>query len=326
MRFALDRRAARTSRHARRAAVVKPTSWPPLRRGRTATPSRGLKLWQRLAETGVQRPVIPEEHGGLGADAVDLVVAFEQLGRHAVPGPLVESVAVPAALLAAVAPDVVAALAEGRWPPSPHRRDAVRARRGRRPTRLVAVGRRRLHSASAGEPAPSVDPRAGCSRSTAGAGRSSVADWTSRGLRHRGARHAPPSCSASGEHLLDVDRRLREAAQAVRRPIGQFQAVKHHLADVADRPRLGRPLLHGAALSAAIAADAARDVSAAKVACGDAAYRAARTALQVHGAIGYTAGARPVAVAHQGPGTAHRLGHPVVPPRPRVARRRWWHR
>ncbi len=32
-----------------------------------------------------------------------------------------------------------------------------------------------------------------------------------------------------------------------------------------------------------------RDVSAAKVASGDAAYRAARTALQVHGAIGYTA-------------------------------------
>ena len=34
---------------------------------------------------------------------------------------------------------------------------------------------------------------------------------------------------------------------------------------------------------------AGRDVSAAKVACADAAYRAARAALQVHGAIGYTA-------------------------------------
>ena len=36
------------------------------------------------------------------------------------------------------------------------------------------------------------------------------------------------------------------------------------------------------------AGTAARDVSAAKVACADAAYRAARAALQVHGAIGYT--------------------------------------
>ena len=35
--------------------------------------------------------------------------------------------------------------------------------------------------------------------------------------------------------------------------------------------------------------NAGRDVSAAKVACADAAYRAARAALQVHGAIGYTA-------------------------------------
>ena len=34
---------------------------------------------------------------------------------------------------------------------------------------------------------------------------------------------------------------------------------------------------------------AGRDVSAAKVACAEAAYRAARAALQVHGAIGYTA-------------------------------------
>ncbi|MER6938797.1 acyl-CoA dehydrogenase family protein, partial [Nocardioides sp. NPDC000441] len=33
---------------------------------------------------------------------------------------------------------------------------------------------------------------------------------------------------------------------------------------------------------------AARSVSAAKVAAGDAAYLASRTALQVHGAIGYT--------------------------------------
>jgi alkylation response protein AidB-like acyl-CoA dehydrogenase len=51
---------------------------------------------------------------------------------------------------------------------------------------------------------------------------------------------------------------------------------------------LARPLLFGAAL-ALDGPDAARDVSAAKVACADAAYRAARTALQVHGAIGYTA-------------------------------------
>ena len=53
-----------------------------------------------------------------------------------------------------------------------------------------------------------------------------------------------------------------------------------------------RPLLDAAA-AARSAGDGGRrprrDVSAAKVACADAAYLAARAALQVHGAIGYTA-------------------------------------
>ena len=73
------------------------------------------------------------------------------------------------------------------------------------------------------------------------------------------------------------------------RPIGEFQAVKHHLADVAVAVELTRPLVHGAAVALdARSPDACRDVSAAKVAAGQAADRAARAALQVHGAIGYT--------------------------------------
>ncbi len=52
---------------------------------------------------------------------------------------------------------------------------------------------------------------------------------------------------------------------------------------------MARPLLHGAALAVRDGLPtASRDVSAAKVACGDAAYLASRIGLQVHGAIGYT--------------------------------------
>src|SRR5690606_30881931 len=54
-----------------------------------------------------------EDHDGLGADALDLIVAVEQLGRHAVPGPVAETIAVAPALLAALAPDRLAALASG---------------------------------------------------------------------------------------------------------------------------------------------------------------------------------------------------------------------
>ncbi|SKV66476.1 Probable acyl-CoA dehydrogenase FadE [Mycobacteroides abscessus subsp. massiliense] len=74
------------------------------------------------------------------------------------------------------------------------------------------------------------------------------------------------------------------------RPIGSYQAVKHKLADVHIALELARPLVYGAALALADESPtAARDVSAAKVAAGKAAYLAARSSLQTHGAIGFTA-------------------------------------
>jgi alkylation response protein AidB-like acyl-CoA dehydrogenase len=101
---------------------------------------------------------------------------------------------------------------------------------------------------------------------------------------------------ASAAQLLGAGRALLEASvrhAGLRvqfgRPIGAFQAVKHHLADVAIGLEFARPLLDAAALALDADADtAARDVSAAKVACTGAARRAARAALQVHGAMGYT--------------------------------------
>lgn len=92
-----------------------------------------------------------------------------------------------------------------------------------------------------------------------------------------------------GRTLLERTTEYAQQRRQFGRAIGSFQAVKHHLAEVAVALEMARPLLHGAALSVRDGLpQASRDVSAAKVACGDAAYRAARTALQVHGAIGYT--------------------------------------
>ncbi|MDX3616251.1 acyl-CoA dehydrogenase family protein [Streptomyces europaeiscabiei] len=68
------------------------------------------------------------------------------------------------------------------------------------------------------------------------------------------------------------------------RPIGSFQAVKHRLADAKVALEFARPLV----LGAAVTLDPA-DVAAAKVTACEAAYTTARTALQLHGAIGYTA-------------------------------------
>ena len=60
----------------------------------------GLQIWQALAEAGVTGLLVPAEDGGLGADPVDLVIACEEIGHHAVPGPVAESIAAVPALLA----------------------------------------------------------------------------------------------------------------------------------------------------------------------------------------------------------------------------------
>jgi alkylation response protein AidB-like acyl-CoA dehydrogenase len=91
-----------------------------------------------------------------------------------------------------------------------------------------------------------------------------------------------------GERLLATSVEYAKARTQFGRPVGSCQALKHALADVRVGLDFARPLVHGAALAVGTATGP-RDVSAAKVKAADSAYRAARTALQVHGAVGYTA-------------------------------------
>ena len=53
----------------------------------------GLALMSRLAEAGVFALAVPEPYEGVGPLPVELTVAFVELGRHAVPGTVVETVA-----------------------------------------------------------------------------------------------------------------------------------------------------------------------------------------------------------------------------------------
>ncbi|MEU6880675.1 acyl-CoA dehydrogenase family protein [Streptomyces sp. NPDC046712] len=93
------------------------------------------------------------------------------------------------------------------------------------------------------------------------------------------------AAQALGVGLTLLDRTVAYSKQRTQfgTAIGSFQAVKHRLADTLLGLEFARPLLFGAALTL----DSA-DLAAAKVAAGEAAYAAARTALQIHGAVGYT--------------------------------------
>ena len=60
----------------------------------------GRKVWATLADLGVTALAVAEDHDGIGAHPVDLVVALERVGAHCVPGPVTESIAVAPILLA----------------------------------------------------------------------------------------------------------------------------------------------------------------------------------------------------------------------------------
>ena len=50
--------------------------------------------WQAMQQAGWLSALVPEARGGLGLGAVELYVLMEQIGRHAVIAPLLESAAV----------------------------------------------------------------------------------------------------------------------------------------------------------------------------------------------------------------------------------------
>ncbi|MBM9458871.1 acyl-CoA/acyl-ACP dehydrogenase [Nocardioides sp. zg-536] len=239
----------------------------------------GLALWGRIAEQGVNALLVPEENDGMGASPVELVIAFEVLGRHAVPGPWVESVAYLATELSGEAQAAIAAgtVATGAVPPhTPYALDADVAEQ------VYVVGSDGVREASVGEQVVSVDRTRRLFTVTAGAVRDSV--------EHADAAFdlAALACAAqllgAGERVLADSVAYVKQRKQFGREIGSYQAIKHALADVRIALDFARPLLHGAALE-----PTPRAVSAAKVACADAAYLASRTGLQVHGAIGYTA-------------------------------------
>lgn len=259
-------------------------------------PAAGQALWRRLAELGVTGLAVPARWGGLAAHPADLVVACEELGHHALPGPAAESIAALPMLLTTLGDDALCEtwlprLATGEVigtlavpPHVPYATDAdvvsLVLRADEQTLRLGVPGPRRR---SVDGTRRLVEVADGTLLATGPAVGPAVAH-----ALDAGALACAAQLLGAGHALLETT--LRYAGQRTQfgHPIGQFQAVKHQLADVAIGLEFARPLLYAAAVALADhPPTAARDVSAAKVACTDAAQRAARTALQVHGAIGY---------------------------------------
>ncbi|KAA6212899.1 acyl-CoA dehydrogenase [Streptomyces albofaciens JCM 4342] len=309
MRFLLDAEQAEFGRTLGRllAAADVPAA---VRAWGTGDSAPGHAVWRRLAGTGVFGLAVPEKHGGAGFLPVELTLSFVELGRYAVPGPAVETAA--AAVLLERLGDADGGLA-GTWLPAIAAGDAMVSYAD------LAHGPYALDAATAdvtflvdgdtlracdgcGPVQPSVDPARRLTRCAGGAVLASgPAVWAAA------AQAADTARLLTAAQALGVGRRLLDDTVAYVKQrtqfgvaVGSFQAVKHRLADVLLALEFAEPLVYGAAVewAGALQADTANHgygatgagigVAMAKVAAGEAAYTAARAALQLHGALGYT--------------------------------------
>ena len=264
---------------------------------------RSTALWKGLADMGLLGALIDEEHGGLSMSAVDIILLLEETGRVALAEPLVETAVVAAPLLAEVAPDLAA-----QWLPRVVAGDAVlTVGNGVDPfvadahvaDLLLLPNGNELHAVSRDSTTlvrqPSNDP---ARRLFAVQWTPSAATCVASGASARRAMDAAfdRAALALAAQLVGISQRLVELSveyagerEQFGKPIGTFQALKHHLANVQVRLEFVKPVLYRAAHSVATSdPQTGLHVAHAKAAAGDAAALAAKTALQVHGAIGYT--------------------------------------
>jgi alkylation response protein AidB-like acyl-CoA dehydrogenase len=262
---------------------------------------RDARLWSQLSELGVVGALVGEAHGGMGLDERDLVLLLEETGRAALPAPIVATAAVAAPLLrdTPLADAWLPRLAAGEaivavgHPANPFVADADLA------DLLLLARDGALHAVARGAAVatrqPANDPArrlfsvawtpSDATRIAGGADAQRLLD----AALDRGALACAAQALGVADRLIELAVGYAQQREQFGRPIGSFQALQHALADAKVRLEYARPVVYKAAHSVATqAATRACDTSHAKLAAVAAAQRAARTALQVHGALGYT--------------------------------------
>ncbi len=263
---------------------------------RTAGPAGVPGLWQTLGEIGVLAAMVPVDHDGLGLAATELCGLFLEAGRAGVPDPLIDTW-VAASLLAGT--ELGAA-----WLP--------RVAGGEVALGVSLDGGPVLHADRAGLLVLVRDGQAvAVPPDQASLVPRSVADPTRRlfdvpaisgaethltespaaitAARNRGTLATAAFMAGLGHWMLDTTVAYAKVREQFRRPIGSFQAVKHMLADSLRALDFLLPVVQAAAWSLDHEpGSAGTPIAAAKLRANAAVGAVGRTALQVHGAIGYS--------------------------------------
>lgn len=255
--------------------------------------NRDPARWQAIVDIGLTQLLLPESAGGLGLTELDFALIAEAAGYVALPDPLVESAGVAAPMLAALMrdhpalSDPLASIAiqqeEGGLVADADSASVIILRAGK--DALLASPEQVCLSAR-----ESIDPFRRLFAVDWDRGRvtpAGPADWTL--ALDRGALFAAAQGLGLAQRAVDLAVAYAKERQQFGKPIGSYQAVKHHLANAQVAIEFARPVVLAAAADLHKGDLAARArISHAKIVALEAADLAARTSIQVHGAMGYS--------------------------------------
>lgn len=211
-------------------------------------------LWPQFAELGLLGLMAPESAGGLEQPLIVMTAVAEAAGYAGLSEPYLEiaGITVPHATEDELS--------------GPIRRAIHSDLRPYQDTSLTDMGK----------VVNSVDP---LRKLVKAAGRS---DESVESVNFHGAVLTAGQLIGLSHRMVDMSVDYAKDRHQFGKPIGSFQAIKHHLANVYTQIEFTRPMVHLAALQGG------RAVHTAKVAAIDTAMLAAETAIQVHGGMGYT--------------------------------------
>jgi len=303
VRFCFDEEQLRFQESVR-GMLAKECSPERLRALSTSETGRSPELWAKLAEMGLLGLLVPEQHLGLGLSEINAVLALEETGRAAVAEPVVETACIAARMLAEIGHNDLAsswlpAIASGEAIVAVGHPENVFVADAHVADLLLLEHEGDIHAIERAKAKithqPSIDPLRRLYTidwKPSPATRVATGDSARRALAtayDRGAWATAAQQVGIAEGLVDAAVKYSSQREQFGQLIGAFQALKHMLASVAVKIEFAKPVLQRAAFAIANGSPD-RDVatSHAKAAASEAATMAAKAALQVHGAIGYT--------------------------------------
>jgi alkylation response protein AidB-like acyl-CoA dehydrogenase len=261
-------------------------------------------LWTKIAEQGFLGIIFSEDYGGLGLGKVELSLLMEEMGRALVPGPYFSTIAA-AAVIEGCGTDqqkneFLAPICHGQARAALALIDGVKGEKlfvadAEVADFIVIAGNNRVHAVRSGAPGLRIEPMHGMDLTRK---IYAVHFEDAEALGHpdgleRALDVATMALSAElvggMQRILDLGVEYAKTRKQFGKPIGQFQAVQHPLADSYLETESARSAAYYAAWTLDDnSPDASVAVSIAKMYASDAARNVGNRGIQVQGGMGFT--------------------------------------